>query len=194
MPYTSAADDILFILDNVAGFETYRAASGHDAADPETLAAILTEAAGLSDNVIAPLQTPGDQYPAVLENGVVRASPGYADGYRALSEGGWVGMIADPDYGGMGLPTTVAMAVHEMLAGACLSLQLNPLLTQGQIEALEHHASDEIKRIYLPKLISGEWTGTMNLTEPQAGSDLNALKSRAEPVSDGSYRIFGQKI
>jgi alkylation response protein AidB-like acyl-CoA dehydrogenase len=129
-----------------------------------------------------------------LENGVVRCSPGYVDGYRAIAEGGWVSIAASPEYGGMGLPMAVTTAVNEMMSAACLSLQLCPLMTQGQIEALEHHASDDIKRLYLPKLISGAWCGTMNLTEPQAGSDVGALSSKAEPNGDGSYAITGQKI
>ncbi|HAC49080.1 MAG TPA: acyl-CoA dehydrogenase, partial [Sulfitobacter sp.] len=109
-----------------------------------------------------------DLHPAKLENGIVRTSPGFAEGFAAIAEGGWIGMSADPEYGGMGLPMTLTSAVNEMMSAACLSLQLAPLMSQGQIEALEHHASDTIKSLYLPKLISGEWTGTMNLTEPQA--------------------------
>ncbi|MEO1308621.1 MAG: acyl-CoA dehydrogenase, partial [Pseudomonadota bacterium] len=111
-----------------------------------------------------------------------------------VAEGGWVGIAAAPEHGGMGLPLSLATAVNEMMASACLSLQLNPLMSQGQIEALEAHASDEIKALYLPKLISGEWTGTMNLTEPQAGSDVGALRAKAEPNGDGTYAITGQKI
>src|SRR5690606_9590253 len=117
---------------------------------------------------------------ARLENGVLRSSPGFAEGFRAIAEGGWVALAADPAHGGMGLPQTLNIAVHDLMSAACMSLQLNPLLTQGQIEALEHHASDEIKALYLPKLISGEWSGTMNLTEPQAGSDVGALRTKAE--------------
>ena len=115
-------------------------------------------------------------------------------GFRTLAEGGWTGMIADPEWGGMGLPTTLTMAVHEMLSSACLALQLNPLLTQGQIVALQAHASAEQKALYLPKLVSGEWSGTMNLTEPQAGSDVGAVRTKAEPRGDGTYSISGQKI
>ncbi|MGB1751528.1 MAG: acyl-CoA dehydrogenase, partial [Paracoccaceae bacterium] len=114
--------------------------------------------------------------------------------YNAIAEGGWVSIAAGPDYGGMGLPMTLTTAVNEMMSAACLSLQLNPLMTQGQIEALEHHASDEIKAVYLPKLISGKWCGTMNLTEPQAGSDVGALRSTAKENGDGTYAITGQKI
>ena len=157
-------------------------------------AAILGEAARMAEEALAPLQRNGDLHPARLENGVVRTSPGFGDGFRAIADGGWVGISASPEHGGMGLPLTFATVVNEMSASACLSLSLCPLMSQGQIEALEHHASDEIKATYLPKLISGEWTGTMNLTEPQAGSDVGALRSKAEPNGDGSFAISGQKI
>lgn len=161
---------------------------------PETEDAILAEAARLAEEVLVPLNRAGDQYPARLENGIVRTSPGFSQGYKAIAEGGWVGITASPVFGGMGLPVTINACVHEMLGSGCLALELCTLLTQGQIEALECHANDEIKAIYLPKLITGEWTGTMNLTEPQAGSDVGALRTRAEPAEDGSYRITGQKI
>jgi acyl-CoA dehydrogenase len=156
--------------------------------------AILTEAGKMCTEVVAPLQRPGDLHPARLENGVVRTSPGFAEGFKAIAEGGWIGMSAKEEHGGMGLPLSLTTAVNEMMSGACLSLQLAPLMTQGQIEALEHHGSDAIKALYLPKLVSGEWTGTMNLTEPQAGSDVGALQSKGEPSGDGTYRISGQKI
>ena len=194
MPYRAPVTDLRFILDHVAGYAQVAATDRFAEATEDTVDAILTEAARLCDEVLAPLQRPGDLHPAVLENGVVRNSPGYADGYRAIAEGGWIGMAASPDYGGMDLPSALTMAVNDMMSGACLSLQLNPLMTQGQIEALEHHASDTIKDIYLPKLISGEWCGTMNLTEPQAGSDVGALRSKATPNGDGSYAVSGQKI
>jgi hypothetical protein len=148
----------------------------------------------MCDDVLAPLNRAGDTHPARLENGVVRSSPGFADGYKAIAGGGWIGLSANPEHGGMGLPLALNTAVNEMASGACLALQLKPLLTQGQIEALEHHASDTLKALYLPKLISGEWSGTMNLTEPQAGSDVGALRSKAEPQGDGTYAVTGQKI
>ena len=125
---------------------------------------------------------------------MLRSSPGFDKGFAAIAEGGWIGLSADPEHGGAGLPQALNMSVAEMTSGACLALQLNPLLTQGQIEALEHHADDAMKALYLPKLISGEWNGTMNLTEPGAGSDVGALKTRAEPNGDGTYAITGQKI
>ena len=194
MPYRAPVSDFRFLLDHVVGFHAVSATERFADATAETVEAVITEAARLSEDVIAPLNWAGDQTPARLENGVVRTSPGFAEGYRAIADGGWIAIAAGADHGGMALPLTVASVVNDMFSSACLSLQLNPLLTQGQIEALEHHASDELKEIYLPKLISGEWNGTMNLTEPQAGSDVGALRSKAEPNGDGSYAISGQKI
>ncbi|WP_444667326.1 acyl-CoA dehydrogenase [Cereibacter changlensis] len=194
MPYRAPLADFRFLLSEVVGFAQVAATERFAEATPETVEAVLGEAGKLCEEVLAPLQRSGDIHPARLENGVVRTSPGFAEGYRAIVEGGWVSIAASPDHGGMGLPMTVTTAVNEMMASACLSLQLNPLMTQGQIEALEHHASDDLKALYLPKLVSGEWCGTMNLTEPQAGSDVGALRTRAEPLGDGSYAVTGQKI
>ncbi|MCB6177766.1 acyl-CoA dehydrogenase [Rhodobacter sp. Har01] len=194
MPPRAPAADQRFILDHVVGFAEIAATPRFAEATPDTVTAILTEAARLSDDIVAPVNRDGDKHPARLENGIVRASPGFDRAYRAIADGGWIGASASPDHGGMGLPHTLATCVNEMLSSACLSLQLKPLLTQGQIEALEHHASDTLKALCLPKLISGEWSGTMNLTEPQAGSDVGALKTRAEPLGDGTYAVTGQKI
>ncbi len=194
MPYRAPVDDFSFLMDNVVGFSQVAATDRFAEATPDMTHAILTEAAKLAQEVIAPLNRAGDLHPAHLENGVVRTSPGFAEGYTAIAEGGWVGMSASPEVGGLGLPMTLTTTVNEMLASACLSLQLSPLMTQGQIEALEHHASDAIKDLYIPKLVSGEWCGTMNLTEPQAGSDVGALRTKAEPNGDGTYAITGQKI
>ncbi len=194
MPYRAPVGDFRFLMDHVVGFADVAGTDQFSEATPDMVDAILTEAAKMCEEVLAPLNRNGDLHPAHLENGVVRTSPGFADGYAAIAEGGWIGMSAMPENGGMGLPMALTTAVNEMMASACLSLQLNPLMTQGQIEALEHHASDAIKELYLPKLISGEWCGTMNLTEPQAGSDVGALRSKAEPNGDGSFAISGQKI
>ncbi len=194
MPYRAPVSDYRFIMDTVAGFKSVTSTDRFSEATDDMADAILTEAAKLCEEILYPLNRNGDLHPAKLENGVVRTSPGFGDGYNAIAEGGWIGMSASEDVGGMGLPMTLTTAVNEMMASACLSLQLNPLMSQGQIEALEHHASDAIKDVYLPKLISGEWSGTMNLTEPQAGSDVGALRSKAEPNGDGSYAISGQKI
>ncbi len=194
MPYRAPIADFRFLFDHVVGLDQAIATDLFAEATPDTVEAILTEAAKMCEGILAPLQRAGDLHPARLENGIVHTPPGFAEGYRAIAKGGWVSIAANRDFGGMGLPMTVTTAVNEMMASACLSLQINPLMTQGQIEALEHHASDAIKALYLPKLVSGEWCGTMNLTEPQAGSDVGALRSRAEPNDDGTYAITGQKI
>ncbi|WP_272004700.1 acyl-CoA dehydrogenase [Roseovarius sp. ZX-A-9] len=194
MPYRAPVEEYQFLFEHVVGLPKVTETDRFAEATPDMTAAILTEAGRMCEDVLAPLQRAGDLHPAHLENGVVRTSPGYAEGYKAIAEGGWVSISASPEHGGMGLPMTVTTAVNEMMSAACLSLQLNPLMTQGQIEALDHHGSDAIKALYLPKLVSGEWAGTMNLTEPQAGSDVGALRSRAEPNGDGSYAITGQKI
>ncbi len=194
MGYIAPVTDMQFLLDTVLDAGRLAETTRFADATPEMAGAILTEAAKLSEEVLAPLNRAGDLDPAKLENGVVRTSKGFADGYRAIAEGGWVGMAADPDHGGMGLPMTLVSCVGEMMSSACLSLSLNPLMTQGQIEALEHHASPQMQALFLPRMIAGEWTGTMNLTEPQAGSDVGALRSKAEPLGDGTWAISGQKI
>ena len=194
MTYRVPVDEMIFTAERVIGqgrlSETERFAEATD----DTRAAIITEAAKMAEGAMVPVNRSGDLHPARLENGVVRCSPGYQDAYNAIAEGGWMGISASEEYGGMGLPISFTTYINELMASACLSLSLNPLMTQGQIEALEAHASDEIKSTYLPKLISGEWNGTMNLTEPQAGSDVGALTTKAEPNGDGTYAITGQKI
>ena len=194
MPYRAPVRDIRFIMDHVVGFARVAATPRFAEVTPDMVQAILTEAGRIATDVLAPLNRAGDMHPARLENGAVVSSPGFAGGYRAVAEGGWVGMAASPAHGGMGLPITLATAFDDMMSGACLSLHLKSVLAKGQIEALEHHASDTLKALYLPRLTSGEWSGTMNLTEPQAGSDVGALRTRAEPAGDGTYRITGQKI
>jgi acyl-CoA dehydrogenase len=194
MPYRAPVKDIRFILDHIVGFAEVSATQRFAEATADLAEAILTEAGRLSTDILAPLNKVADHHPARLENGAVVSSPGFVEGYRAIAEGGWVGMAASPAHGGMGLPISLALGVDDMMSGGCLALQLKPLLTKGQIEALEHHASDALKALYLPKLTSGEWSGTMNLTEPQAGSDVGALRSKAEPLGDGTYAITGQKI
>jgi alkylation response protein AidB-like acyl-CoA dehydrogenase len=187
--YRSPLADLRFILSDVVPM-----AALPDDPGAEVTEAVLTGAARLSDEVLAPLDRAGDTHPARLENGTVRTSPGFAEGYRAIAEGGWVALAAPAAHGGAGLPEMLQTAVNDMMAGACISLQLNPLLTQGQIAALSVHAPDEIRALFLPRLISGEWYGTMNLTEPQAGSDVGALTTRAEPAADGTWRITGRKV
>jgi hypothetical protein len=194
MPYRAPVADFRFLLAHVTGFARVTETARFAEATDDMVEAILASAARLSEQVLAPLQRVGDTHPARLDNGIVRTPPGFAEGYRAMAQGGWLSVAADPQFGGMGLPVTLATAVNDMMSGACMALHVCNVLTQGQIEALEHHASDAIKALYLPRLISGEWLGTMNLTEPQAGSDVGALRTRAEPQADGTYAITGQKI
>ena len=194
MVYRACTEDYEYILKHVVNYGLVSDTEKFSEASDETVSAILAEAGRMCEEKLSPLQRAGDLSPARLENGVVRTSPGFDAGYKAIAEGGWVSTSASPEYGGMGLPLSITTAVNEMMASACLSLQLNPLMTQGQIEALENHASEAIKNIYLPKLISGEWCGTMNLTEPHAGSDVGALSSKATDNGDGTYAISGQKI
>ncbi|MCR9149376.1 MAG: acyl-CoA dehydrogenase family protein [Rhodobacteraceae bacterium] len=194
MSYRSPVSDIRFILDQVVPLAPVAATEMFAEATQETAEAILEGAARMCDEILAPLNQAGDRTPARLENGLVRSPPGFREGFAAIAGGGWIGLAAPADHGGMGLPQALNMAVGEMMAGACLALQISPLLTQGQIEALDHHASAALKALYLPRLISGDWSGTMNLTEPQAGSDVGALRTRAERNGDGSYAITGQKI
>ena len=194
MPYRAPVTDFRFLLAHIVNFDQIAAAPLFADATADTVDAILTEAAKLCENTLAPLNRAGDKHPARLENGIVRTAPGFAEGYRAIADGGWVGISSSREYGGMGLPLTLGSCVNDMMSAACLALQLNPMLTMGQIEALEHHASPELRALYLPKLISGEWSGTMNLTEPQAGTDVGALRSKAVDNGDGTYAVTGQKI
>jgi alkylation response protein AidB-like acyl-CoA dehydrogenase len=198
MPYTAPIADMRFVLEEMAGIEEVARLPGFEAVSPDLVEAILGEAGKLAGAVLAPLNQPGDRTGSVLENGVVRTPPGFREAYARYVEGGWSGLAGDPEHGGQGLPLALATPVVEMWNSACMSFALCPLLTVGAVELLQAHGSDEQKRLYLGKLVSGEWTGTMNLTEPQAGSDLGALRTRAVPAHDASwgdhYRISGQKI
>jgi 3-(methylthio)propanoyl-CoA dehydrogenase len=193
MPFAAPLRDIRFALDTAG--QLSEVASLFPDTDPAGLVeAVLDEAGKLAAGTLAPLNAPGDRAGVHLENGIVRSAPGFADAYQEFVAGGWQGVAADATYGGQGLPKVMSLAVHEMLHAANMSFALCPMLTLGAIEALEAHGTEQQKRVYLPKLVTGEWTGTMNLTEPQAGSDVGALTSKAEPVGDGSYKIKGQKI
>ena len=192
MPYTAPLKDIRFCLEHVAETACLAETQLFGEATTETVDAVLTEMGKLATETLAPLQRPGDRG-SKLVDGKVKTPEGYKDGYEALAEGGWMGLAAEAELGGMGLPLTVQTAVNEMQASACLSLSLCPLMSQGSIEAFTAHAAPELKEKYLSKMITGEWSGTMNLTESQAGSDVGALKTKATPDGDG-YRIDGQKI
>src|SRR5271165_3197401 len=192
MSFKPPVRDLLFSLRAAADFERLEAA--FPAADADTVSAVLEAAGAFAADVLAPLNRPGDIAGARLENGVVRSAPGFADAYRAFAQGGWNGLTADPEFGGQGLPKALEIAVFEMVQAANMSFGLCPMLTLGAIEALAIHGTETQKKVYLPKLVSGEWTGTMNLTEPQSGSDLGGIATRAEPDEDGGYRLTGQKI
>lgn len=192
--YRAPVDEIAHTLKSVAGLrkalETGRFGDlGEDLVD-----AILAEAGRFSSDEIAPLNEIGDKHGAVLKDGAVTTPPGWKDLYHNWIAGGWNGLTGPEEFGGQGLPMLLSVAALEMWNSGSLAFGIGPTLTMGAVEALEKHASDDLKAKYLEKLVTGEWMGTMNLTEPQAGSDLNALKARAEPNGDGTYRIYGQKI
>ncbi|MFO1149142.1 MAG: acyl-CoA dehydrogenase [Alsobacter sp.] len=194
MSYQAPLDDILFTLRHVAGLDALEAEGLAPELDGGMAEAVLTEAGRFAAEQLAPLNTVGDRAGSVLgESGVV-TPPGWRDAYRRWSDGGWNGLVADPAHGGQGLPLLVQAACTEMWNAANFAFALGPLLTAGAIEALQAHGSDHLKRLVLPRIVSGEWMGTMNLTEPQAGSDLAALRTRAERAEDGTYRIAGEKI
>ncbi|HEX3182035.1 MAG TPA: acyl-CoA dehydrogenase [Beijerinckiaceae bacterium] len=194
MTYRVPVSDMIFTMDHAAGL-----AEGVDSGLYAELAdgiaqATLEEAAKLAEGVLTPLNRTGDLQGARLKDGVVTTTPGWREAYKQWSEGGWNGVTASEHHGGMGLPVLLGVACTEIWNSANMAFALCPLLNFGAVEAVEAHANDGLKALYLDKMVSGEWTGTMNLTEPQAGSDLNAVRSRAEPVGDGTYKIFGQKI
>ncbi|HQP21282.1 MAG TPA: acyl-CoA dehydrogenase family protein, partial [Phenylobacterium sp.] len=162
--------------------------------DEDTVTAVLEAAGAFCESELAPLNRAGDQVGATYANGKVTAAPGFAAAYKAFAEQGWNSLSADPEFGGQGLTKAMELAVFEMTHAANMAFGLCPMLTQGAIEALTLHGTERQKRLVLPKLVSGEWTGTMNLTEPQAGSDLAAVTTRAEPDGQGGYKLYGQKI
>jgi len=192
MSYKAPVRDLLFSLRHAAEFD--RLASAFPAADPATVEAVLEGAGALAADVLAPLNRSADKHGARFENGQVRTPEGFADAYRAFAQGGWNSLAADPDFGGQGLPKALESAVFEMVQAANLAFGLCPMLTLGAIEAISAGGDDDQKARFLPRLISGEWTGTMNLTEPQAGSDLAAIATKAMPDDEGGYRLSGEKI
>jgi alkylation response protein AidB-like acyl-CoA dehydrogenase len=194
MGYHAPVKDMLFCMEALAGLERIAQLPGFQDAGLDTARAVLTECARFNEGVVAPLNAEGDRHPSVLEQGRVVTTPGFRDAFRQFTDAGWQGLQHPPDFGGQGLPKTIAAAAMEMLNSASLSFALCPLLTDGAIEALLTAGSPEQQQLYIPKFIAGEWTGTMNLTEPQAGSDLALVRTRAEPQPDGSYRLFGTKI
>jgi alkylation response protein AidB-like acyl-CoA dehydrogenase len=194
MSYNAPLKDMLFNIEHLARIDRIAQIPGFEDAGLETAQAVLEECGKLNRDVIAPLNWEGDKNPSFHNGSGVTTTPGFKEAYRQFTEGGWQSLQHPADFGGQGLPKTIGAACGEMLNSANMSFALCPMLTDGAIEALLTAGSDELKATYLEKLISGEWTGTMNLTEPQAGSDLAAVRTRAEPQLDGTFKVFGTKI
>ncbi|MES2074813.1 MAG: acyl-CoA dehydrogenase [Pseudomonadota bacterium] len=194
MPYQAPLKDMLFVMNELADLAAVNALPGNEDATADTAEAVLEENAKFCANVVAPLNNPSDKEPSFWHDGQVTTSKGFKEAFKAFAEAGWQGVQHPVEFGGQGLPKLFATPCIEMLNSASISFALCALLSDGAIEALLTAGSDEQKSIYLEKLVSGQWTGTMNLTEPQAGSDLAAVRSRAVPQGDGSYKVFGTKI
>lgn len=194
MTYQAPVKDMLFVLNHLAGLPRVAALPGFEEATPDTTQAVLEESARYAGDVLAPLNHPADREPSAWRDGAVTTSPGFKQAFRQYADAGWQGMTHPAEYGGQGLPGLIGSPCSEMLNAANLSFALCPLLTNGAIEALLTAGSPELKERFIGPMISGQWTGTMNLTEPQAGSDLAMIRSRAQPAGDGTYRISGTKI
>ena len=191
--YNAPIQDISFLLNDVLKLQQ-QDIPGYDALEPELLQAILEEGGKLASEVLAPLNASGDREGCHLENGVVRTPKGFKDAFDKVKDGGWTGLDCDPEFGGQGLPYIVATAIAEIFASANMAFGMYPGLTHGAYSAIHTHGSAEQKATYLPRMVSCEWTGTMNLTEPHCGTDLGLMRTKAEPNQDGSYAITGQKI
>jgi len=194
MSYVAPVKDMLFNIQHLAKIDQIAQMPGFEDAGFDTAQAVLEEAAKFSEGVLAPLNWEGDKNPSSWKDGVVTATPGFKEAFKQFTEGGWQGLQHPVDFGGQGLPKTIGSVCGEMQNSANMSFALCPLLSDGAIEALLTAGSDALKATYLENLVAGKWTGTMNLTEPQAGSDLAAVRTRAEPLPDGTHKIFGTKI
>ncbi|UUZ71088.1 acyl-CoA dehydrogenase [Polaromonas sp. P1(28)-8] len=194
MSYVAPLKDMLFDIRHLARIDQVAQIPGFEDAGFETAQAVLEECARFNQDVLSPLNWEGDKNPSSWKDGVVTTTPGFKQAFKQYAEGGWQGLQHPAEFGGQGLPKTIGAACGEMLNSANMSFALCPLLSDGAIEALLTAGSDDLKAVYLEKLVSGQWTGTMNLTEPQAGSDLAMVRSRAEPQPDGTYKVFGTKI
>ena len=192
--YTAPVEDMLFLFEKLRDNKNYNELEKYNEVSPDLVKDILEEAAKINQNLILPLAKIGDENPAVLENGVVRTPPGYKEAYQKYIEDGWTSLSCDPKYGGQGMPKTVSAFFDEMLSSASLSFKLYSELSIGAYNCINHHAPEEIKEKYLPKIVEGKWSGTMCLTEPVCGTDLGLLKTKAAQQSDGTYKISGQKI
>ena len=192
--YTAPVDDMMFLYEKLRDNKNYNELEKYKEVNSELVKDILEEAAKINQNLILPLAKIGDENPAILENGVVRTPPGYKEAYQKYIDDGWTSLSCDPKYGGQGMPRTVSAFFDEMISSASLAFKLYSELTLGAYNCIHHHATDEIKDKYLPKMVQGKWSGTMCLTEPVCGTDLGLLKTKAVEQSDGTYKITGQKI
>ena len=192
--YTAPVEDMLFLFEKLRDNKNYNELEKYNEVSSDLVKDILEEAAKINQNLILPLAKTGDENPAILENGVVRTPPGYKEAYKKYIEDGWTSLSCDPKYGGQGMPKTVSAFFDEMLSSASLSFKLYSELSIGAYNCINHHAPEEIKEKYLPKIVEGKWSGTMCLTEPVCGTDLGLLKTKAAQQSDGTYKISGQKI
>ena len=192
--YTAPVEDMMFLFDKLRNNKNYNDLEKYKEVNSELVKDILEEAAKINQNLILPLAKSGDENPTVLENGVVRTPPGYKEAYSKYIEDGWTSLSCDPKYGGQGMPKTVSAFFDEMLSSASLSFKLYSELSIGAYNCISHHATDEIKEKYLPKMVEGKWSGTMCLTEPVCGTDLGLLKTKAIEQSDGTFKLSGQKI
>jgi alkylation response protein AidB-like acyl-CoA dehydrogenase len=192
--YTAPVEDMLFLFEKLRDNKNYNELTKYDEVTTDLVKDILDEAAKINQNLILPLAKIGDENPAVLENGVVRTPPGYKEAYQKYIEDGWTSLSCDPKYGGQGMPKTVSAFFDEMLSSASLSFKLYSELSIGAYNCINHHAPEEIKQKYLPKIVEGKWSGTMCLTEPVCGTDLGLLKTKAVQQDNGTYKISGQKI
>ena len=192
--YRAPVEDMMFLFEKLRDNKNYNELEKYKEVSSDLVKDILEEAAKINQNLILPLAKAGDENPAVLENGIVRTPPGYKEAYQKYIEDGWTSLSCDPKYGGQGMPKTVSAFFDEMLSSASLSFKLYSELSIGAYNCINHHATDEIKNKYLPKMVEGKWSGTMCLTEPVCGTDLGLLKTKAEKQKDGTYKISGQKI
>ena len=192
--YTAPINDMMFLYEKLRNNKSYNELAKYKDITPDLVKDILEEAAKINQNLILPLAKAGDESPAVLENGVVRTPPGYKEAYKKYIEDGWTSLSCDTKYGGQGMPKTVSAFFDEMLSSASLSFKLYSELSIGAYNCINHHATEEVKNKYLPKMVEGKWSGTMCLTEPVCGTDLGLLKTKAVEQPDGSYKLTGQKI
>ena len=192
--YIAPIKDMMFLYEKLRNNKNYNEIKKYKDVSNDLVKDILEEAAKINQNIILPLAKLGDENPTVLENGIVRTPPGYKEAYNKFIEDGWTSLSCDPKYGGQGMPKTVSAFFDEMISSACLSFKLYSELSIGAYNCINHHASEDIKNKFLPKMVEGKWSGTMCLTEPVCGTDLGLLKTKAEEQPDGTFKLSGQKI